>query len=239
LDNLSISLPSPIFSLSSFRPAFNIKPVAVIALAILLAAISLKFIIAHRSEAAPSRQELSQMPLVLGSWKGKESHLEKDVITALKFNDYFLADYRNESSNVTLNLYIAYYASQRKGASVHSPKTCMPGGGWELSGQQTLNFENILATPQASLTVNKVQIQKANTKNIVFYWFQQRGRIITNEYQAKWLIFWDAITRNRTDGALVRVIASYSDESSKKIAEEEMRHFVAQLAPILPTYLPE
>ena len=106
-----------------------------------------------------------------------------------------------------VNLYIAYYNSQRKGEAVHSPRACLPGGGWQLSDfdQRTPGRHQIDGRP---LRVNRTLIALGGQRQLVYYWFQQRGRVITNEFVVKWYLFWDAITRHRTDGALVRLITA-------------------------------
>ena len=102
-----------------------------------------------------------------------------------------------------VNLYIAYYNSQRKGEAVHSPRSCLPGGGWQMRdfGQRELPAIVVGGQP---LRVNRTLIELGDQRQLVYYWFQQRGRVITNEFAVKWYLFWDAITRHRTDGALVR-----------------------------------
>ncbi len=236
LDSISISLPTPLFSQEYFANVTKISSPAVITLIVLLLSVSLKFVIADRIESIPARSSFSEMPLVIGSWTGREGRFDQDVIEALKLKDYFLADYVDATSGAAVNLYIAYYDSQRKGASVHSPKTCMPGGGWELSQQAQVDFLNTESYRGRNLSVNRVVIQKGSAKSLVYYWFQQRGRIITNEYLAKWYIFWDALTRNRTDGALVRITIAYSGSEE---SEKQLQNFVIKLVPFLPKYIPE
>lgn len=239
LDDLDISLPRPLFKANYISSFSKVSAPAVIALGILMLSVSLKFVITERSEAVPKRAEFNQLPLMIGSWVGTEGRVEQDVLDVLKLNDYVLNDYTDTDSGLTINLYIAYYESQRKGASVHSPKTCIPGGGWEMLEQTTVNFNEVVSTKGVPLTANRVLIKKDKNQSLVYYWFQQRGRIITNEYLAKWYIFWDALTRNRTDGALVRLVVGYTDADGKVNAEIKMQKFVEQLAPILPKYLPE
>ncbi len=238
LDNIDVSLPTPLFNPQYFAQAKNLTAPA-IALALLLLSVPLKFVIVERSETIPSRTAFSAMPLNFESWAGREGRFEQDVIDALKVKDYIVADYSNPTSGAVANLYIAYYESQRKGASVHSPKTCMPGGGWEIKELTQVELNTIESYPGKKLSVNRVVIQKGDANNLVYYWFQQRGRIITNEYMAKWYIFWDALTRNRTDGSLVRVTIEFSNEEGIEEAEKQLQNFVAKLAPILPQYLPE
>ena len=81
----------------------------------------------------------------------------------------------------------------------------LPAGGWQIKSLTQRSLPEIRAGRDA-LRVNRALIELGNQRQLVYYWFQQRGRVITNEYQVKWYLFWDALTRNRTDGALVRLI---------------------------------
>ena len=97
----------------------------------------------------------------------------------------------------------------------------------------------LLETEIAELRVMNKQIQKGEIKQLVYYWFQQRGRIITNEYMMKWYLFWDAMTKSRTDGALMRLTTTLSDGQDIKIADDRLEAFAKEVAPILPEYVPQ
>lgn len=239
IDNIAVGLPTPIFNLQSFADVKAFSFPAILTLLLLFAAVPLKYIISDRVEIIPDRYELNQMPLVIDSWVGREGSFDADLVSALKVKDYMIADYVSPDSQSSINLYIAYYDSQRKGASVHSPKTCMPGGGWEMTSIDRLEIDNIESYADKTMAANRVVIKKGSAKNIVYYWFQQRGRVITNEYLAKWYIFWDSLTRNRSDGALVRLTMEYSDPDKADAAEEQLQKFVKNLVPLLPQYIPE
>jgi EpsI family protein len=137
-----------------------------------------------------------------------------------------------------VNFYSAYYASQRKGESVHSPRSCLPGGGWEI---QSLTQRDIpgVKVGEVPLRVNRVLISYGEQKQVVYYWFQQRGRVITNEYLVKWYLFWDALTRNRTDGALVRLTTIVTEGEEIPAADARLSAFAAAAVPRLHTYIPE
>jgi EpsI family protein len=136
-----------------------------------------------------------------------------------------------------VNLYIAYYSSQRKGEAVHSPRSCLPGGGWQLEefGQRSLAP---IAINGETLRVNRTFIELGDQKELVYYWFQQRGRIITNEYAVKWYLFWDALTRSRTDGALVRLITVLPKDGDSVSADRRLTDLAARVAASLPRYVP-
>jgi EpsI family protein len=172
----------------------------------------------------------------LGGWHGRRSTLESVFTDQLMLDDYLLADYVNGTGDVA-NLYVAYYDSQRKGEAVHSPRSCLPGGGWQMRdfGQRELRSVSINGRP---LRVNRTLIELGNQRQLVYYWFQQRGRTIDNEFAVKWYLFWDALTRHRTDGALVRVITAIPAASSEAEADRRLEDLVSRVVPDLTRFVP-
>jgi EpsI family protein len=81
-------------------------------------------------------------------------------------------------------------------------------------------------------------MEKGGVRQLTYYWFPQRGRILTNAYQLKLFAFWDALTRQRTDGALVRVITPVYEFERLENAEKRLQEFVKEVVPVLDEYLP-
>jgi len=188
------------------------------------------------AEIYPPRASFADYPMQLGRWSGRLESLEGVYLDALKLDDYLLADYADPEGR-SVNLYIAYYNSQRKGEAVHSPRSCLPGGGWQLEnfGQRTLGGIRVGGEP---LRVNRTLIQLGDQRELVYYWFQQRGRVITNEFAVKWYLFWDALTRHRTDGALVRLITALPAGGDEAAADARLVDVAGRIAPTLPRYVP-
>lgn len=205
-------------------------------LGILVLTAVLVSMLGQRVEVAPQRADFSGFPRTIDAWKGIPQRLESIYVDALKFDDYILADYTDDKGQ-RVNLYVAYYASQRKGESVHSPRSCIPGGGWEITSLSQRRVENVVLAKQP-LMVNRAVIQKGEDKHVVYYWFQQRGRIITNEYLAKWYLFWDALTRNRTDGALVRLVTDAKPGQADD-ADSRLAGFANAISKDLNNHIPE
>jgi exosortase D (VPLPA-CTERM-specific) len=191
----------------------------------------------QRTEIIPPRLEFSHFPQQLGEWQGTAGRLEQIYIDALKFDDYILSDYTKENET-PVNLYIAYYATQRKGESVHSPRTCIPGGGWEIKSLTRYAVDGVRIS-SSPLIVNRTVIQMGEQKQLVYYWFLERGRDITNEIAVKWYIFWDALTRNRTDGALIRLTTLVSPHEDVSDADRRLRNFVESFGEKLSAYVPD
>ena len=121
---------------------------------------------------------------------------------------------------------------------MHSPRTCLPGGGWQIVEFEQVDVPGVTAAGQP-LRVNRALIGLGSNRQLVYYWFQQRGRIITNEYLAKWYLFWDSLTQNRSDGALVRLVVPLGDGEQTSNADADLARFAAELAPVLEGYIPE
>lgn len=230
-----VEFPAP--SPSAARIRKRAMPASFIAASAVLAAFILVTLVIPRPvETVPSRVSFVEFPMQLGAWHGKPGSLEAVYSDALKLDDYLLADYLDDAGGGA-NLYIAWYNSQRKGEAVHSPRSCLPGGGWQMRdfGQRTLKGISIDGQP---LRVNRTLIELGNQRELVYYWFQQRGRIIDNEFAVKWFLFWDALTRQRSDGAMIRLITALPPASSETDADRRLTDLASRIAPDLTRYVP-
>jgi exosortase D (VPLPA-CTERM-specific) len=187
-------------------------------------------------EKIPIKQSFEQFPMRVGEWTGTHQTIDQRIIDELDLSDYVVVDYLN-SQNKHVNLYVAYYESQRKGESIHSPATCLPGGGWDFkqAGETTVPMPG---HDGGFMPVNRAVMQKVDQRQLAYYWFLQRGRVLTNAYQLKAFAFWDALTRQRTDGALVRLITPVYESEELKDAESRLQGFVRDIVPVLAEYIP-
>ena len=188
----------------------------------------------------PQRTPYTQFPLQLpGGWAGRQDNIDKQILLTLAVDDYFIANYTRGNSP-WVNFYSAYYDSQSSGASSHSPRTCIPGGGWKLDRieDHTVGIAAANGRPASSLKVNRTVIQKGEDRQLVYYWFDQRGRNLTDELEVKWFILHDAITRSRTDGALMRLVTAVSPHEDLADADRRLEAFIGEVSPLLPEYVP-
>lgn len=188
----------------------------------------------ERRETIPVRSELIDFPLSFDSWSGRRDSLDRVYLDQLKLDDYLMANYRSSSSR-PVNFYVAWYDTQRAGRSTHSPRACLPSGGWEV---ESLSQKD-LSVAGDILRVNRALIRLGSNRQLVYYYFKQRQRIVTNEYLVKWYLFWDSLTQNRTDGALVRYTIALTDADSIDDVEAKLVQFVAATSPLLTSYVPD
>jgi exosortase D (VPLPA-CTERM-specific) len=191
--------------------------------------------VSARQEIVPDRRLFVSFPATLGDWRGRTSSLDTQTEHALGLTDYVLSDYA-KSDNRSINLYVAYYANQRTGASPHSPAVCIPGNGWIITDLERTHYTG--ENSSVSLPFNRVIIAKGSQKQLVYYWFEERGMKIANEYWSKLALLRDALLENRTDGALVRLTTPVYAGEAEADADKRLREFMGIVVPNLAPYLP-
>jgi EpsI family protein len=177
--------------------------------------------LSERPRPSTLAQPLATVPQSLAGWQAvKDEPIPPSTLTRLVATDYISRDYAKGEEQ--LGLFIAYYGEQRSGESMHSPKHCLPGSGWEIWKYGSAQ----IPADGGVVLVNKYSIQKDGSRNVVLYWYQSGPRIIASEYYGKLLLMRDAMFDGRTDGAIVRIIVP-----DTPIAVEEGVNFAARLIP--------
>jgi exosortase D (VPLPA-CTERM-specific) len=214
------ALPSPLLAGASMLLLFSVTALALPSV----------------TESIPARENFASFPLRVGTWTGQREALDKVYLDALRLDDYLLADYV-QTRGAPVNLYVAWYDTQRAGYSTHSPKACLPAGGWRIEDLREVDLANVRIDSRP-LRVNRALIQYGDQRQLVYYWFQQRGRVVTNEYLVKWYLLVDTVLRHRTDGALVRLITPAPSSVPLDSADHTLQGFAAAIASHLDRYLP-
>jgi len=212
------------------------------------------------NELLVSNKAFAQFPLDLAAeWKGRELGLDEKVLDKLKLSDYMMRVYvpvvaqggekselsegEEEQGSQTSSagpylpvwLYVGFYQSQRTGATYHSPKNCLPGAGWQFMKS---DFMTLTMPDQTGITVNKVLIQKGLDKQVILYWYHDRGRVIASEYWAKIYLVWDAMTKRRSDGSLVRISVPVQGGTEEEAFDHSVR-FLHDMWPVLLDFMPD
>jgi exosortase D (VPLPA-CTERM-specific) len=211
-------------------------PASLVAAALVLGVVAIaSYLMPARAEVRPQRSWFVDFPSALGDWNGRQEKIEDNYLEFLKLDDYLMANFTNGKDAV--NLYSAYYASQRQGESVHSPRSCIPAGGWRITALQQVTIP--AEAGARGLRVNRALIEFGEQRQLVYYWFKQRDRVLTNEYVVKWYIFVDALTRQRTDGALVRLITPLRPGEDAGAGDARLQVFARVAEPELRSFLPD
>jgi len=177
-------------------------------------------------EVTPMAKSLKEFPhQVLAYSQVADVPMDKETWEVLKPSDYLTRIYYSPGAG-EVGLYIAYFQTQRGGATIHSPKNCLPAAGW----QPTVNTVATLDLPDGrKVPVNKYIVRKGLDEQVVLYWYQSHGRLVANEYLGKFYLAMDALRLNRTDAALVRVTAPVNNGNEEE-AQNRANAFAKQVA---------
>jgi len=189
-----------------------------------------------RNEIFPPRLPLQSFPTQLSNWTGTEIAIQKDVLEVLGPGDFLLRVYQNPAKKQPfVDLFIAYFPSQRTGDTIHSPKHCLPGSGWlpVESSRVTLSLPGHSPFP-----ANRYVIAKADSRQLVLYWYWAHDRGVASEYWAKFYLVADSMRMNRSDGALVRITTPMYSGETAEAAQQRVLPFAGDVAPLLDSYIP-
>lgn len=201
----------------------------------LLAACGLFLRFRAAGEDPQARLPLRNFPSQIQGWQGSMIPIAPAIRAVLGPGEFLERLYRRNSETPPVDLFLAYFPSQRTGDTMHSPKNCLPGGGWVPIAASRVS----LTGPTGNrFNVNRYLIAKGLDRMLVLYWFREQGRPVASEYWAKVYLVTDAIRENRTDGALIRVATPLAPGESAASAEKRAAHFAERILPLLSPYIP-
>ncbi len=206
------------------------KRVFIVTVVISLFAIYLHLFPFH--EVVPLKKDFKEFPMNWKGWNGNPHFFDEAVLENLKVSEYMLRQYRKGDEKVTI--YIGYYGSQKEGAQIHSPKNCLPGGGW-LKLSETL--ESIDINGVGTMSFVEAVYQKGHEKELFIYWYKMKNAYITNEYVLKLYMIFNSLKYGRNDAAFIRISRNIIGNRNNSI--ESARDFMKDFLPLLGEYLPE
>jgi EpsI family protein len=190
---------------------------------------------AREQHSMRPRAPMGVFPKVVDGVAGEDLVIPDEERKVAGMSDYVLRAF-GPQVNPDFTIYVGYYERQVQGQSIHSPKNCLPGAGWEIL-QST---RESITEPHVSGSVNRVLLANKGARALVFYWYQGRGRVEANEYTVKWNLLRDAALFGRTEEALVRIVFPVG-ESSDDVRRAEARakqlvpFVISQTDQLLPT----
>jgi len=188
------------------------------------------------TENLPVHEPLTSFPIQVADWQGTEVIIPQWALEVLGEGEFLERSYVRAAAEPAVDLFLAYFPSQRMGSTIHSPQNCLPGAGWTPTAFSRLGLP---AQETGNGRVNRYVLAKGLDRMLVLYWYQAHGRVIASEYWAKFYLVGDSITMNRSDGALVRVMTNIDPHESDASAEKRGMAFVRDLLPTLNRYIPQ
>jgi len=189
-----------------------------------------------RTEVLPPHLPLSSFPAQLVNWDSTEIVQDKETLEVLGPGDFLERVYQDPDGNSPyVDIFLAYFPSQRAGETPHSPQHCLPGSGWNPEE----NVRITLSVPgHGPFPANRYVIAKGDQRRLVLYWFWAHDRGVASEYWAKFYLVKDAIQMNRSDGSLVRLVTPMFPGETAEAAQQRILPFTTAVVPLLDNYIP-
>jgi EpsI family protein len=191
-------------------------------------------------DRVPPTPPLTMMPETIGTWIGQDIAIDQATLDVLGDGRFLNRIYTPTAADgrvtgTPVSLFIGYFPTQRTGQSIHSPQNCLPGAGWAFLSSKVIELTDVNGK---TYQVGEYLIGNADTRQVVLYWYLAHGRSVANDYRAKAYMMLDAIRSNRTDGALIRVVTPVGPVETIAAAQQRAIGFTAQMAPLLPKFIP-
>jgi exosortase D (VPLPA-CTERM-specific) len=222
-----------------FTRIFRVRATVAMLAAVLLtgaASAAWQFLPARQIEVL-NRDPLALYPRSVDGWSGYTTQLTPDIEKVLAADDYLNAFYQKPGEDDLVSFFVAYYNKQTEGQGIHSPEVCLPTGGWEVFSMEATPVD-MTAVGYGMIDANRAVIQKGTSKQLVYYWFEGRGKRMSNDFQAKMSVLRDSLTIGRTDGALVRFVTPIGPDEAEADADARILRFMEQSLKSLPRFVP-
>ena len=203
---------------------------------LLLAGVALFLRARHGDELMPPRQQFASFPYRLGAWVGSDVNVDPDMLQVLGQGDFLTRDYRIPSDDDPgIDLFVAYFPTQRAGDTIHSPKNCLPSAGWMPVDSSRIEIDLPGMRP---FLANRYVIAKGSQRGLVLYWYLAHGRAIASDYLAKFYLVRDSIRLNRSDGSLIRISTELGQDETVANAQRRLLSLLTVVYPVMDTYVP-
>lgn len=187
----------------------------------------------QRQVAMPLRGDLDSLPRQMAGYTGYDQVISQAEQDVAGMSHYSLRTFVDADTMPAFSVYVGYYEQQTQGRTIHSPKNCLPGAGWEALSSSRVP----VVTGSDTSLVNRYELANKDVRALVYYWYQGRGRVASSEYAVKWDLLRDAALTGRTEEALVRIVIPLGDEritQPDSLAQQVARVMIPEVAAILP-----
>ena len=187
------------------------------------------------ADVIPASAPLAQLPSTIEGWTGTNIAIDQETLQVLGNGKFLDRAYTRPTGNSGINLFIAYFPTQRAGSAIHSPKHCLPGAGWYFESSKYVHLTDDTGKVHQ---VGEYVVGNGEANEFVIYWYLAHGKSVANEYRATYYLVKDAMLMNRTDGTLIRVITPIGQTETTATAKARAEAFTKTLMPMLPRFIP-
>lgn len=204
--------------------------------ALMLLVVPVHLVLSERAQIIIPRPGLVTLPTQFGEWRGRTSTIDAQTQEVLQSSDYFLGDFTKAANPAPVNLWVAYYDQQVRNAALHTPKQCLPGGGWEFASHNTVTAP-VTNAADVPFRINRALITNGQQQMLVYYWLEARGHQFASPQLFKFSNVKASLLDRRSDGALVRLVTPVGAGESPAEAEARLIDFMSIAYPALEPHV--
>ena len=182
----------------------------------------------------PLKESFDTFPFEWKGWEGLDRPFTEEILENLGVTEYLSRDYRK--GNEMVSLYVGYYSSQREGEQIHSPKHCLPGGGWFKLSER---IRRVPVEGAGEVDLIEASYKKGNYHVVMLYWYHVKDRYVTNDYALKLSMIYNSLVHRRNDAAFVKFSVYYPEGGEMKEAVDRIEGFMGEFVPLLGDFMPE
>ncbi len=208
----------------------NLFPrVAVVLVLLAGAALFMSF---HKDLEVPLARPFEEFPVAHKGWRmAAQSNLSDDILNLLRPTEYLSRRYVREDGQY-VDMYLSFFDGSPEGGRIHSPRNCLPGGGWtELSSERiemSINGE--------AVNLVRAVYGSGESKEVLYYWFAMRGQTISDEISLKLAEITGSIFHRRRDQSFIRI--SVQDRNDVGVTQKWIEDFLVDFYPVIGEFLP-
>lgn len=183
-------------------------------------------------QVVPLKRPFAEFPLQHNGWVGRDQLFSDVILDKLKVTEYLSREYVRNGQR--LSLYVGYYGAQKEGAQIHSPKHCLPGGGWQKLSERTGTTD---VAGYGRVKFVEAVYQKGENKESFVYWYRMKNATITSDYGLKWYMILNSLRYQRNDAAFIRLSAPASGDAQGTL--QAIESFMRDFLPLMKNFLPD
>jgi len=175
-------------------------------------------------------QAIENIPLEIGSWRGRDIPLENRVYEILETKSIIHRVYNSNGWDVFLS--IVHYPETK--VDFHTPESCLGGKGIRIrKSYKDISLGS--GDVRVRIRVNELMVEEEGKHSLVYY-FYKAGKYVGQSYiRLRLSLALNRFSRNLKSGSLIRVSTPVVDDL--ETASDALKGIIAELYPFVIDYL--
>lgn len=187
----------------------------------------------HRDLLVPVPRPFVEFPITHQGWvMVGQSTLSENVLGVLKPTEYLSRRYARPDG-ARVDLYLSFFNGSKDSGSIHSPKHCMPGGGWTELASGTVDVD----IGGKTITLARAVYGLGDARELLLYWFDVRGQTLVDEFSLKFMEIVGSALHRRRDQSFIRISVPVGVDDGVAMTQcvDFLRDFYPEIRKFIPS----